>query len=476
MRRVKRILLVLSMGLGAPSLAAAGDQLVMPYACNLNSGRVQLTPSPPMRYAIVGKREELAVTTCQGRGSDGCRTVMAHRFVISCGAAGVAWMRVAAAIRHAGAVRAWIDNDRLNVILPPRNATAAQPSCIDRPTYALGRTARTHRVSLTQDCRSGHRDVAHLVLPAGFAPIGELGARLNVDPSGGSTDTAVTTVAVRPGETVAARTATGPVVEPIPGLEPYDPGFDTSTKIEKWVTVVRASAGRGVGGSSDSSPGLWMWLLATMALATAAIITRVKFAHAETSGGKLSNARAAHRLLQSWFRREPGLRTAETVTQTRSGAAVAPLLDQTQSVVAQLKGSGPLRDVLLAELDEVRQRLTKTEVSAAQNSEDEARAAPLYRALVRELDRIRRIADSAAASLAGAPCEGTMPATRSEAYAVLGVNPDVSEGVLKRIVDALRMSWHPDHARDEDDRCLREARIRQINIAWELINAKHEPA
>jgi DnaJ-class molecular chaperone len=58
----------------------------------------------------------------------------------------------------------------------------------------------------------------------------------------------------------------------------------------------------------------------------------------------------------------------------------------------------------------------------------------------------------------------------SEAYAVLGVNPDVSEGVLKKIVDALRMSWHPDHARDEEDRLAREDRMRQINIAWDLIS------
>ena len=48
---------------------------------------------------------------------------------------------------------------------------------------------------------------------------------------------------------------------------------------------------------------------------------------------------------------------------------------------------------------------------------------------------------------------------------VLGVNAEVSAGVLKKIVDALRMSWHPDHARSEDDRRLREERIRQINIA-----------
>ena len=100
-----------------------------------------------------------------------------------------------------------------------------------------------------------------------------------------------------------------------------------------------------------------------------------------------------------------------------------------------------------------------------------ARTAAQFRGLVRELERIRRIADSAAASLAGGRSGASLPRTTSEAYAVLGVNADASAHVLKKIVDALRMSWHPDHARGDDDRRLREERIRQINIAWELINA-----
>ncbi len=76
----------------------------------------------------------------------------------------------------------------------------------------------------------------------------------------------------------------------------------------------------------------------------------------------------------------------------------------------------------------------------------------------------------------GAKKATTLPRTASEAYEVLGVNAEVSAGVLKKIVDALRMSWHPDHARDADDRVLREDRIRQINIAWDLINANREAA
>jgi hypothetical protein len=151
-------------------------------------------------------------------------------------------------------------------------------------------------------------------------------------------------------------------------------------------------------------------------------------------------------------------------------------LQQTEAAAHQLKGAGPLREVLQGELSHVRERLSNTEKLAAKGELTPDKSALQFRALVRDLERIRRIVDSALASLSGGKKPTALPRTTSEAYEVLGVNAEVSAGVLKKIVDALRMSWHPDHARDADDRMLREDRIRQINIAWELINAKREAA
>lgn len=67
-----------------------------------------------------------------------------------------------------------------------------------------------------------------------------------------------------------------------------------------------------------------------------------------------------------------------------------------------------------------------------------------------------------------------MPRTRSEAIEVLGmgVMPGASETAMKKIVDGLRLSWHPDLAEDEADRQLRELRIKQINAAWDIIQGK----
>jgi hypothetical protein len=66
--------------------------------------------------------------------------------------------------------------------------------------------------------------------------------------------------------------------------------------------------------------------------------------------------------------------------------------------VAQLKDAGPLRDVLQSELRHLRERLSNVEAGARQ-SVPPANTSPHYRALARELERIRRIAESAAASL-----------------------------------------------------------------------------
>jgi curved DNA-binding protein CbpA len=52
----------------------------------------------------------------------------------------------------------------------------------------------------------------------------------------------------------------------------------------------------------------------------------------------------------------------------------------------------------------------------------------------------------------------------------MGVTPDATQVAIKRIVDGLRLSWHPDHAKDEADRQTRELRLKQINAAWDILN------
>jgi hypothetical protein len=69
-----------------------------------------------------------------------------------------------------------------------------------------------------------------------------------------------------------------------------------------------------------------------------------------------------------------------------------------------------------------------------------------------------------------------VPTTYAQALDILGASPDASVAAIKKIVDGLRQSWHPDLARSETDRAHRERRVRQINVAWDLVSQRRSAA
>jgi hypothetical protein len=75
-----------------------------------------------------------------------------------------------------------------------------------------------------------------------------------------------------------------------------------------------------------------------------------------------------------------------------------------------------------------------------------------------------------------ASSEVKIPRTREEACEVLGANPDAGEAAIRKIVEGLRQSWHPDLATSEADRLMREQRTTQINVAWDIVSGKRRPA
>ena len=440
----------------------------MPFDCSLEEGDVRLSPAIETSYLIVGQREERTVTTCARPRPDGagCRTVMVHRFAVSCAGASVDWMRIAAAIRTTAANRAWIENGRLNLVMPARGALDGPSPC--RPSATKVARLDGH-VVLSGDCLpwSRHAAFEHLVLPGGYAPVGELGARLIV---GGAADEfeiaslapELTTAAMRDGAIVLAKADPDATLEPSAPRQTFEAALEPELAADDWITVVREGSDEPPvmrAGVAASRP--WAWLMVIASAAVVIVLLGMRFAPL------ISNRRAPAVSYNLALR---------DLNVANASAAVAALLQQTETAARELKGAGPLREVLQAELGQVRDRLANIEKLAAKDELPADKSAPQFRALVRELERIRRIVDSAVASMAGTKKPTVLPRTTSEAYEVLGVNAEVSDGVLKKIVDALRMSWHPDHARDDDDRLMREDRIRQINIAWDLINGKREAA
>lgn len=71
-----------------------------------------------------------------------------------------------------------------------------------------------------------------------------------------------------------------------------------------------------------------------------------------------------------------------------------------------------------------------------------------------------------------------VPVNKPEALAILGmgVSAEGNLASMKKIIDGLRMNWHPDLARDDADRHLRELRLKQINAAWEILGDKRAEA
>jgi hypothetical protein len=89
-----------------------------------------------------------------------------------------------------------------------------------------------------------------------------------------------------------------------------------------------------------------------------------------------------------------------------------------------------------------------------------------------DLDRLQAIIAGAISSLSRNGASRALPRDTAEAYLALGVNAGVGLSTLKKLVDALRVSWHPDLATSDDDRRHRDERIKEINVAWDLIVGK----
>ena len=157
-----------------------------------------------------------------------------------------------------------------------------------------------------------------------------------------------------------------------------------------------------------------------------------------------------------------------------------------KALVGQMPDTNPLRDVVADELAAIDATLRAPDLASAYAAEDWAKLRQCAVQALTDLERIRRIVqgakETAAAAAPSAPVPPAerlghpVPTTREEALAVLGVNAEASEKVIKKIVDAMRQTWHPDLARDDADRRAREERMKQINIAWDILRPKRQAA
>ncbi len=398
----------------AAASSARADELIMPYACEMDRGTPHLTAAGATNYHIFGQPENQTFSVCAPSPSGACETMMVHKFTIECGGQRVAWSRVAASARALG---------------------------VELPEH----------------------------LPPGYAPVSRLAGRF-----------------VLPG---LVRTATPAFTRvAMQDLSP-DSVIETSKarprrETAQWVTVVDSEAKASTSGEAFKVASVVAMLLASLLAASLVVArrgSRLSFDLAGLSGSAGALASSALSLLtlvvararsafehsyESWRASADGeggdahLANALTLVHAR--------LAETELLVATLPADLLLRDVLQSELDGLRERGADVARRGGRLGAD--RASAMLRSLMRDLDRITRIVHGAAQrSETDEPAAADPPASVFEAYRVLGLNPEAPHAAVKKVVDALRMSWHPDHARDEADRLYRERRIKQINAAWDLL-------
>lgn len=444
--------------------AAAKERLYMPFECTATSRKLSVKPSATTVYDIVGPRTDQLVTACH-RDSDVCTSLMVHRFEILCGNTRVPWMYVAQAASTHLPGRRWIERGRMGIIRPGKSGSTTE----------------------------------RWMLPAGYAPLGEVGARFESaapPPPKSEADPAkeepkklaeADPVASQPPAAPAAAVSPPPP-PPVPATRP----IVTSTtappvpgKVIEAVDLSEVTPKNVLEPSRSSLVYVWLSAIGLLLGGLALAVRRGNLLpfRAQTDGLR-SHLKTRVESLKERLQRV-NISSEEPASPSQPGVQdpalanaawqAASLLDQIEQAVDGLERTTPLRDVLQQELDSIHQRLVATRAAALDGGSPE-KAATQFRALIRELERVRRIANSAATSFSNPRVGSAPPQTKGEAYALLGVNSDVSEGIVKKIVDALRMTWHPDLAKNEQDRLVREDRIKQINIAWDLICDKRHAA
>lgn len=467
--------------------ANARERVVLPWTCIVENGRLRVEPSAEQSYPIAGLREQQSHAACFGPNSNRCKTWMIHRFAVACQGGRVPWVDVVAAtVRDRN--RITVDAGALTIRTGPRQSPFS-----DRDCATLGQAPWRSQVNFADCTWSANGFVnrpqrpLQITLPRGFAPLGLAGARLifEADPAPkakpivAAAPTVGPDVTPAPASTVAAfaSQALSPVPVAMPAATVASPAATVAPAAVKrpaWTTKIEQASFAAPDNRIVTSAGpAWQQPLALL-LVIAAIL-------AATTALILRQRRQIMPLRPPMTVQNPPNMAAApdgqraTALQSRAGGQMV----QVRAALDRLSAVPPLRNALARELAGSERRLSvvlaATVAKADSDPEAWRRACSRMERVVHDLDRLQQIVDGAVTSLSGLTQNRALPRDVAEAYTALGVNPGVSDQILKKLVDALRVSWHPDLATGAEDRALRDERIKEINVAWDLITGKRIP-
>jgi hypothetical protein len=498
--------------------ARADELLVMPYSCSVVGGQPVLTRARDEGHRVIGRREQRNFTACSPINPDMCRQWTVYRFDLDCDGAKVPWVSVvAAAAAGQRSARAWVEDGRLRLDMGPRWGMAPDDPCVRVSPYDdRGRYGRMGRYCAD---RRALGNASLVEMPPGVAPM------LGIDgifvaggaPSVAGAPSAAPPAAVSPPppKDWRAESASPSLPEPAaksaraenPQPRLPEPAAKTTTGQEVLAKARPQTETKQV----ETKPAPPPPAQPPAAAATPGgpvvpkIINRPDSAPAEAS----PPAPPVTVVPKTAATAETGPKLAavaparpnEAVTQERSSwkTAVNKEDDAPVSLLGAIRspatgigiGLVGLITVLLAAFALTRRREraqlagTPSRDFASVSLAGRAGGAQVAAGARRDRQQLSPHGQRPSSVPAPPPGPGTLtswgdsiPQTRDEALQILGmgVSPDANLTAIKKIVDGLRLSWHPDHATGQADRQVRELRLKQINAAWEIIAGKRAEA
>lgn len=501
----------------------ADDILVMPYTCAMSGGQPVLTRSPDHGHQIIGRREQRNFTACSPSNPGVCRHWTVHRFEMKCGNARVPWSAVVAAAGGPNQDRVFIEGGVLKLRMGPAWAMAADDPCAP----GRSRLGRVNRYCADRATLSQHPLVE---MPAGFAPMLALEGIFVAD-GPRSADPQLGFGAPTTGRATAAATGAPPPVKLAHVEPPAKPQPQVTSKVDPSPAVlVPKVMNKGEASHAAKAPTPEPAVIArapvppppppppAMTPPPAPLPVPEAAPPLTTASLPTLSLPPASPAVPAPEPEPPKAAPAPEAPQT---VPVTPVVAKLSAQAAALAGHEAPQQRAMSlfsrfnpppiELILALAAATMILLAALLLTRSGARRA-MHAANARDIGDVRfgTVSGTApAAAPVGGPVltavpgpptprlhelplpptptgmsasapmlAGAVPITRKQALEVLGmgVAPDASQAALKRVVDGLRMTWHPDLAIDPADRLEREIRIKQINAAWDILSGRRETA
>lgn len=434
-------------------------RLAMPYSCSSEQGAIVVQPGPERTFDIAGPREERLFTTCDPPFSNNCRALTVHKFDVLCGSDRVSWTRIVAAIGRTTAGDASVSSGHLVLVRDADEATGHAPSCA-----AKSKTTSTG----SGECLpwSVRKPTERVVLPQGFAPIHEVGARL-IDGTMPSAFAAAEVMALGRGlsgsgpfrmtpdpEAGVALKVLPSVAAPVTSSADQNHGDGWTTSLsfstveEPAPELVVASlsdrpASTTIAQSNEPAAPLLPWIALVIGMTMAAVFVyrtqQLRLAVLDwtaAAAGAERNFRQLRDRAQTVIgelQQKLAVTTTEEPVQPEVHADPAlssallqlrAMLARTEAAVAMLSSAAVVREVMQSELAAIRLRLQDAERFARRGSTPVMKLAAQFRQIARDIDRVQSIAQSASHSFSKHASEhGVPPTTVPDTDVSIGVDP-----------------------------------------------------